>query len=58
MSNQVEVVNLPNCDFCGEVANYDARTKVGPWANMCQSCFENFGVGLGLGAGQRLVLNK
>ena len=58
MSKQVEVVALPNCDFCGEVANYDARTKVGPWANMCQHCFENFGVVLGLGAGQRLVLNK
>jgi len=58
MSKQVEVVALPNCDFCGEVANYDARTKIGPWANMCQHCFENFGVGLWLGAGQRLVLNK
>ena len=58
MSNQVEVVNLPNCDFCGEVADYDARTKVGAWANMCQTCFTSFGVGLGLGLGQRLVLNK
>ena len=58
MSNQVEVVNLPNCNFCGEVANYDARTKVGAWANMCQTCFTSFGVGLGLGLGQRLVLNK
>lgn len=58
MSNEVKVVNLPNCDFCGEVANYDARTRVGSWANMCQLCFDNLGVGLGLGLGQRLVLNK
>jgi len=58
MSNQVEVVVLPNCDFCGQVANYDAKTKLRAWANMCQICFDDLGVGLGTGLGQRLVLSK
>jgi hypothetical protein len=47
---------LPACDFgCGETARYDAATMMGPWAYMCQSCFELNGTGqLGLGKGQRL----
>jgi len=43
------------CDFCGKVAKYDGKTKMGPWANMCESCFKINGVGLGLGKGQRFV---
>lgn len=59
MSKEVKVLSLPNCDFCGQVANYDGQTILGSsWANMCQSCFETLGKGLGLGLGQRLVLNK
>lgn len=53
-----ELTALPQCDFgCGETARYDARTNMGPWAYMCQSCFEVHGPGkLGLGIGQRLEL--
>jgi hypothetical protein len=59
MSKEIRVANLPNCDFCGQVANYDGQTILGSaWANMCQSCFESLGKGLGLGLGQRLVLSK
>jgi hypothetical protein len=58
MSTEVKVFSLPNCDFCGQVANYDGQTVVGAWANMCQPCFETLGKGLGLGLGQRLVLSK
>lgn len=56
------VAVLPNCDFCArfnieETARYDAVTSYGPWANMCQTCFEMHGTGrLGLGKGQRLEL--
>lgn len=31
---------LPKCDFCGAKARYDAPTKQGPWANMCQTCYD------------------
>lgn len=56
----VEVSRLPNCDFCkvgGSLvpAEYDGRTQMGPWANMCKGHFKQFGTGLGLGRGQRLV---
>ena len=46
---------LPQCDFCEDEAKYDARTLFGPWANMCESDFQQYGVGkLGLGYGQSL----
>jgi hypothetical protein len=54
----VEVDSLPNCDFCGAVATVDGKTKHGPWANMCSADFITYGVGLGLGAGQMLILRK
>ena len=53
---KVEVYALPECDFCGETARYDGKTKVGPWANMCDVCFHRHGIGLGLDQGQELIL--
>lgn len=53
---KVDVPELPDCDFCGDVAHYDGKTKFGPWANMCLNCFRTHGVGLGLGQGQELVV--
>lgn len=55
------VMELPDCDFCKmegrkEPAEYDGKTKQGPWANMCQEHFDRHGVGLGTGKGQKLVL--
>ncbi len=45
------------CDFCRQTIHgilYDARTKSGPWATMCQGDFDIYGVGkLGTGQGQR-----
>lgn len=47
----------PFCDFCGEWTAgstfVDGKTKMGPWAVMCEGCFEKFGVGVGPGSGQR-----
>lgn len=37
-------------------ALYDGKTRTGPWANMCQDCFTQHGVGLGTGRGQRLLV--
>lgn len=54
----VFVSSLPICDFCGKTAEYDAKTKHGPWANMCKDCFKTMGIRLGMGCGQRLVLKR
>jgi hypothetical protein len=63
MSDKVTVSRLPECDIhkydlgvAGVEAAYDGKTTRGPWANMCESCFQANGVGLGTGRGQRLVL--
>ena len=58
--NHTEVVvsERSKCDFCKEEAKYDGRTFIGPWANMCELHFEEYGVGLGLGKGQKLILEK
>jgi hypothetical protein len=49
-----------NCDMCtatlsADVIEYfvDGATKQGPWAILCPQCFEQHGVGLGLGRGQK-----
>lgn len=57
MSNrEVNVPVLPLCDICGEEAHYDAKTKLGYWAYLCEDCYKVLGVGLGLGRGQRLIV--
>ena len=55
MSKVVKVASLPNCDVCGDdtPAQYDAKTTMGPWANMCKPHFMQLGVGLGAGFGQK-----
>jgi hypothetical protein len=52
----VTVSALPTCDFCGGTAAYDGKTKMGPWGFMCKMDFARYGVGLGLGKGQKLVV--
>lgn len=56
MSKEVKVRELPQCDLCGAEAHYDAKTRQGPWAYLCPECFGEYGVGLGTGLGQELVL--
>ena len=55
---EVEMDAMPTCDFCHKVAGYDGQTKMGSWAYMCEEHFEMYGIGLGIGRGQRLVLRK
>lgn len=56
------VVSYPDCDlhklYWGQKreAHFDAKTRQGPWAYMCDECYGLEGVGLGLGRGQRLIL--
>ena len=63
-----EAAGLPGCGKCcpgssgqlsccgGWRAEYDGKTKLGPWAYMCASHFSELGKGLGTGRGQRLVV--
>ena len=58
---QVVVAERPPCDFCksdGTIkpAMIDGKTKMGPWANMCNAHYRSYGIGLGLGKGQRLMI--
>lgn len=40
----------------GVTAYYDGKTIIeAHWAYMCEECFQKYGVGLGLGKGQRLI---
>lgn len=55
------VETLPPCDFCKDLgrytdARYDGKTTKGPWAYMCGAHYSIYGMGLGLGVGQRLKL--
>lgn len=46
------------CDMCKSKFGkhfYDAATIYGPWANLCEPCFDTFGKGLGIGLGQKYV---
>lgn len=64
MSKEVNVTNIPHCDLHIMFFNdraveacYDGKTRMGSWAYMCEDCFLTYGVGLGLGRGQRLVVS-
>lgn len=60
------VFRIPMCDIhkydlgVDDVpAVYDAKTRRGPWAYMCQGCFDAHSLRrLGTGYGQRLVLKE
>lgn len=61
MPKQVTYINPPKvCDVCHKpfgIFMYDAKTCYGPWANMCETCFNTIGVGLGTGLGQQYKKN-
>lgn len=66
MSETVRVASIPNCDLWEKYGMHeedrpavvDGATTLGPWAYMCQDCFKRFGIGLGTGKGQQLILAK
>ena len=33
-----------NCDICWLTAYWDAKTSMGPWAYMCDECFNKYAV--------------
>lgn len=63
MGSKVSMTTLPTCDTCKQkgreaVAEFDAKTIWGPWANMCRPCWESLAMynDLGTGKGQQLEL--
>lgn len=59
MGEQAVVAELPDCNWCGDKAEYDFKTVMGPWGNGCQEhyvAFRAYG-NLGTGKGQRLILD-
>ncbi len=55
--HEAVISDSKECDFCsdGTEADYDGKTKMGPWAYMCETHFQSMGIGLGSGKGQKLV---
>lgn len=55
-----KVEKIPRCDFCEKEAVYDAKTRIGCWAYMCETCWKNLAESktLGLGVGQKLIQQK
>jgi hypothetical protein len=55
------VRTIPECSFCLRMdgihtpAMYDGKTTIGPWAFMCMKHMRQYGLGLGIGKGQRLI---
>lgn len=75
MADEVIIAHPKACDYCQMYADrmmetykvyvevkpalYDAKTKGGPWANMCAEHMLEEGLGkLGTGLGQRLIVKK
>ena len=56
--NTTKVSKLPKCDLCSKEAKYDGKTKFGQWGYMCEEHFKSYGIGLGLGKGQKLIVEK
>jgi len=54
----VKMLEKVKCSFCDKDAEYDARMKRGSWAYMCQEHFNEHGIGLGTGFGQKLIYDK
>lgn len=55
---EVVVDELPKCNFCDKPALYDGKTLNGPWAYMCEEHYSYWGVGLGTGRGQKLIIKE
>lgn len=63
MGGQIaRVARIPNCDLCEQPtpAEYDAKTKLGPWAYLCHHHYQLLAQfrQLGTGKGQRLLLEE
>lgn len=46
--------NMPNCE---EEAEYDEKTKMGPWAYLCEAHHQEVGVGIGTKLEKRVKID-
>lgn len=46
---EVTIPRQRGCAFCSAAAQYNGKTSIGHWANMCEVHFQRYGTGLGLG---------
>jgi hypothetical protein len=67
MPQTIVVMEIKTCDLHAAhwgdpdvLATYDAPTTLGPWANMCEECWQSFRrtENLGTGCGQRIVYSQ
>jgi hypothetical protein len=56
MSIYAKVLRFPKCDFCDNIAVYDANVPKMGWANVCSNHFNKYRCSLGTGKGQQLVV--
>jgi hypothetical protein len=54
-----KIPKIPKCDIClsdgrDGPAVYEAKTVYGPWAFLCQKCFDEVGISLEMGLGRKL----
>ncbi len=59
----LKVHKIPKCDIClsdgvEKDAVYEAKTNLGPWAFLCEKCFNEVGISLKMGLGRRVILIK
>lgn len=50
---------LPKCDMpnCNKEAAYDEKTKMGPWAHLCEDHHQKVGVGVGTKLEKRVKID-
>ncbi len=48
------------CDVpgCQKRAEYDSKTKFGGWAYLCDNCYRQLGLPLGLGTAQKIIYKE
>jgi hypothetical protein len=54
---------IPKCDIClsygsEREAVYEAKTSFGPWAFLCEKCFDEVGISLKMALGRKVILIK
>lgn len=56
----VVVSEIPKCNFCDELGPYDFPTRLGPWANGCETHWKQYRVSpsLGVGKGQLWITKE
>lgn len=55
------MVTRGTCNICGKILDHwyaDAKLRSGQWADLCLSCFESQGIGIGTDTGRLFQVNQ